>query len=380
MADVGRKTGRMRLRAVISLLTAWGFAVMALTGLVLYIEPHGRVAFWTWWTFLGLGKEQWDGIHVISCFVFIIAGAIHLYYNWKTFVRFLGGGAGKGIGSRSALALATVIMLLVVVSGIWHLPPMGYLLDLNEWTKESWVNRPEDNPPFGHAEMHSLSSFTSKMRIDPEAALSELEKQGIIVSSPEETLEVIASNNGVTPAEIYRLIRPPEDRKAMGPTTSGKGKKQGQGSLQFQAVGYVHSSFTPETGAPRQGRLDPDSLATIEIDAEYEEGLIDIETFSHVIVVYVFDRSTGWQPMVRTPWEETLHGVFAVRTPNRPNPIGLTVVQLEKREGRTLFVRGLDAFDGSPVLDIKPFIPVVDCVQDASDGWLEGRMKAPSGP
>jgi tRNA-Thr(GGU) m(6)t(6)A37 methyltransferase TsaA len=129
-------------------------------------------------------------------------------------------------------------------------------------------------------------------------------------------------------------------------------------------------------GAPRQGRLAPETASTIVVDDAYAPGLKDIETFSHVIVIYAFDRSQGWSATVRTPWEEQLHGVFAVRSPRRPNPIGVTVVKLVKREGARLHVEGLDAFDGTPLLDLKPYIPRFDCVEDADGGWFQRATNA----
>ena len=140
--------------------------------------------------------------------------------------------------------------------------------------------------------------------------------------------------------------------------------------MTFKKIGIIHSPYTPEKKAPRQGGLAPDVESTIVVDSEYEAGLQDIESFSHIIVYYVFDRSSGWNRKVKTPWEEKKHGVFATRSPRRPNPIGMTVVKLAKREGATLHVLGLDAFDGTPLLDIKPYIPKFDRIEDAGGGWL----------
>jgi len=141
--------------------------------------------------------------------------------------------------------------------------------------------------------------------------------------------------------------------------------------IEFRQIGTIRSPYTPETGAPRQGRHAPDTESRIVVDPDYEAALQDLESFSHVIVLYVFDQSTGWSPLVRTPWEEKLHGLFATRSPNRPSPIGMTVVRLIRREAAVLYVAGLDAFDGTPVLDLKPYLPGVDRIEDATEGWLE---------
>jgi hypothetical protein len=209
----------IQLRAVVSLVTAWGFLVMSLTGFVLYIEPHGRVAYWCRWTLLGLGKEQWDAVHVVASVLFVLAGAVHLAFNWRTFVRFLWrriDGAGR---LRRELGISVAVILVVVASAIGHFPPLGYLIDLNEWAKESWVSGPADDPPFGHAEMHSLTSFARKMNLDLDAALPALEASGITVSSPEQTLDEISRINQITPAELYGELRPHEaaSRRGSGP-------------------------------------------------------------------------------------------------------------------------------------------------------------------
>jgi tRNA-Thr(GGU) m(6)t(6)A37 methyltransferase TsaA len=147
--------------------------------------------------------------------------------------------------------------------------------------------------------------------------------------------------------------------------------------IEFRRIGTIRSPYTSETGAPRQGQHAPDTESRIVLDARYEEALRDLESFSHIIVLYVFDKSTGWSPLVQTPWEEKSHGLFATRSPNRPNPIGMTVVRLLRREGAVLHVAGLDAFDGTPVLDLKPYIPGVDRIEDATDGWMQGLDRRP---
>lgn len=147
--------------------------------------------------------------------------------------------------------------------------------------------------------------------------------------------------------------------------------------IEFRQIATIRSPYTPETGAPRQGAHAPGTESRIVVDGQYETALQDLESFSHVIVLYTFDKSTGWSPLVRTPWEEKLHGLFATRSPNRPSPIGMTVVRLLRREGPVLYVSGLDAFDGSPVLDLKPYMPGVDRIEDATEGWLEGLDRRP---
>jgi len=107
----------------------------------------------------------------------------------------------------------------------------------------------------------------------------------------------------------------------------------------------------------------------LEILPEFEAGLADIEGFSHLIVVWVFDRAQGFELTATPPSDNRSHGVFATRSPQRPNPIGLTAVELLRREGSRLYVRGVDMLDGTPLLDIKPYLSSIP-QQELRRGWL----------
>jgi tRNA-Thr(GGU) m(6)t(6)A37 methyltransferase TsaA len=149
-----------------------------------------------------------------------------------------------------------------------------------------------------------------------------------------------------------------------------------EGKWIFEQIGVVHSPYQPGSDTPAQGHFRPNVPSTIVLKSQYEKALTDIESFSHIVVLYAFDRSAGWDSLVRTPWEEKRHGLFATRSPRRPNPIALTVVEIVRREGNTLHIKGLDAFDGSAILDLKPYIPSIDSIADANSGWLQNHLKA----
>jgi len=116
-------------------------------------------------------------------------------------------------------------------------------------------------------------------------------------------------------------------------------------------------------------------ISEIEIYKEYEEGLKDIEGFSHLIVLYYFHKSDSYRLLVKTPWDTKLHGLFTTRSPNRPYPIGFSVVELVERKGNILKVKGLDAIDNTPLIDMKPYIPVIDSETNTKIGWLEDKIK-----
>jgi len=142
----------------------------------------------------------------------------------------------------------------------------------------------------------------------------------------------------------------------------------------LKPIGIVRSPYRTRAEAPRQGWLRPEVVSEILVFEPYAPALKDVEGFSHLIILYYCHEARPWQPLITTPWDTRPHGLFATRSPDRPNPIALCVVELLKRVGNTLVVRGLDAVDGSPVLDVKPYIPSLDAFPEADIGWLKGRL------
>lgn len=137
----------------------------------------------------------------------------------------------------------------------------------------------------------------------------------------------------------------------------------------MQPIGYVGSPYRDTHDVPKGLGARHEAEGTIEILAEFEPGLTDIEGFSHLYVIWTFDRSEGFQLVGTPPSDDRPHGVFATRSPRRPNPIGLTVVELLGRDGRILHVRGVDMLDGTPILDIKPYLSSVP-PERLRRGWL----------
>lgn len=145
-------------------------------------------------------------------------------------------------------------------------------------------------------------------------------------------------------------------------------------NIEYQAIGEFHTDLSPKTGAPRQGALAPDNQGVIEINPEYEEAMQDLGQYEYLIVLYHMHMSNKWHPYVRPTGSNRDFGMFATRTPNRPNTIGFGVVKLEKMTGRKLYVSGIDAFDGTPVLDIKPWLSSIDCPDKESSLKIEKEL------
>jgi tRNA-Thr(GGU) m(6)t(6)A37 methyltransferase TsaA len=142
----------------------------------------------------------------------------------------------------------------------------------------------------------------------------------------------------------------------------------------MRPIGLVRSPYTATAQIPKGPGAKHDAEGVLEIEPALEPGLTDIEGFSHLYVIWVFDRATGFELLGTPPTDTRPHGVFATRSPRRPNPIGLTVVQLLRREGTRLFVRGLDMLDQTPILDIKPYLSSIPPEQ-LRRGWLAEAEK-----
>ncbi len=136
-----------------------------------------------------------------------------------------------------------------------------------------------------------------------------------------------------------------------------------------QAIGFVRSPYVASADIPKGLGAKHEAEGVLDILPEFEPGLMDIEGFSHLFVIWAFDRSAGFELFGKAPTDDRPHGVFATRSPRRPNPIGLTVVQLLRREGGKLHVRGVDMLDGTPILDIKPYMSSIP-QQTLRRGWL----------
>jgi tRNA-Thr(GGU) m(6)t(6)A37 methyltransferase TsaA len=137
----------------------------------------------------------------------------------------------------------------------------------------------------------------------------------------------------------------------------------------MQQIGYVRNSYKDTHEIPKGLGAKHQAEGLLELQAEFEPGLLDIEGFSHLFVIWAFDRSEGYDLVATPPSDDRPHGVFATRSPRRPNPIGLTVVELLCREGPNLRVRGVDMLDGTPILDIKPYLSSIP-QEELRRGWL----------
>ena len=141
--------------------------------------------------------------------------------------------------------------------------------------------------------------------------------------------------------------------------------------IAFTQIGIIHSPFVELEGMPIQPAGAAGVTGTVEVFEAYRAGLRDLDGFSHIILLYQFHRSRGFELHVTPFMDSEPRGLFATRAPKRPNPIGLSVVRLDRVEGHVLHIRNVDVLDGTPLLDIKPYVPEFDAQAEVKTGWLD---------
>ena len=148
----------------------------------------------------------------------------------------------------------------------------------------------------------------------------------------------------------------------------------------FQPIGVIRTPFSEQRETPIQPAYAQGVRGTLEVDPAYREALADLDGFERIWVIYRFDRAKAFQPLVVPYRDAVVRGLFATRAPSRPNPIGLSVLRLLGIDGTVVHVTDVDVLDGTPLLDIKPYVPAFDAFPDAAAGWLDaagtGRTRA----
>lgn len=147
----------------------------------------------------------------------------------------------------------------------------------------------------------------------------------------------------------------------------------GRRSLALTVVGTIHTPYRTPEGTPIQARFGEGIEATVTVREEYNDALADIEGFERLWLVYWLDRAGPYAPLVMPYRDDRPHGLFATRSPARPNPIGLSVVRLVARDGPVLRVADIDVLDGTPLLDIKPYVPQIDAYPGCRAGWFDSN-------
>ncbi|GAB4561716.1 MAG: DUF4405 domain-containing protein [Geothermobacteraceae bacterium] len=196
------------MRSFASLLTAFSFVVMCLSGLVAFIMPQGRLAYWNNWGLAGLDKTMWGQLHIGTSLLFLLAALLHLLYNLRPLLAYLRLGISEASRNRAALVTALLVTLIVCAGSAYAPPPFRQLFDVNAWVKGLWYQAPHQNPPFGHAELKPLRELCKLTGLDFTDSLQKLQAKRLLNVRADATLRQMALANGTSPAEIWSILRP----------------------------------------------------------------------------------------------------------------------------------------------------------------------------
>ena len=217
----------MSLRRVVSLVLFTMIFLMLVSSAILYTSPQGRVAYWSGWTFASLSRTQWINLHVNLGILFLVGGAIHLWYNWRAVLFYLRNSSRRLVVLTGEFATALAVVVLLLVGTQLALPPFDWVEDGSEAFKDAASER-YGEPPYGHAELSTLATFTGRVELDLDEATARLTAAGYEVAGSGETLVDIATTNGVTPQLLYAAMQPPRD-VADGPPPMPREPRAGTG-------------------------------------------------------------------------------------------------------------------------------------------------------
>lgn len=215
----------MNIRKTTSLTALLSFLLMLLTSIILYIVPQGRVAYWADWRLWGLSKTQWTDIHINLGLVFLIALVLHIYYNWKPITAYLKNRARRLTVFTPDFNVALLLVAAAVAGTYFHVPPFSTVLAVNESIKDRAARR-YGEPPYGHAELSTLKTFSAKTQLDLKKGMALLKDAGISGVAPDKTVGAIAKENGMPPQAIYSIMKPAQRREDAGrgmPTSPAPG-------------------------------------------------------------------------------------------------------------------------------------------------------------
>lgn len=192
-------------RKIVSFTTLWSFIGMTFTGVVLFIIPEGRVAYWGDLHIVGLTKDQWGDLHTTLSALFMISGILHTYLNWGTIVHYFQSKAKKLIVFTPSFTISTIIFVIFVVGTYYKVSPFKDLLSLSDYVKEHWREK-VGNPPYPHAELSKLKDLVKKEGLDINIVVKILKDNNINFTSEEDKFIDIARKNKKSPASLYDLI------------------------------------------------------------------------------------------------------------------------------------------------------------------------------
>jgi len=223
-------SSRFHWKVFVSFYVVFSFLALAVSGIVLYVAPPGRIANWSVWRLLLLSKAQWQAVHTIVALLFLVAAGFHIYFNWKVLVAYVKSKLQTGMRMKRELAAASLAGAAILAVSITGVPPFGAVMDVGEDIKNSWSTTASE-PPIPHAELMTVARLSETVKIPAETAVANLEQQGIKVAGPTMTVQQIADENRITPQQVYQKIQSDDAKPTVSLAEGG-----GWGRMNVQQV------------------------------------------------------------------------------------------------------------------------------------------------
>ncbi len=246
----------MKIRKITSLTALVSFILLILNSVVLYIVPSGRVAYWSDWRLWGLTKTQWGNQHIIVGVLFLIAIALHIYYNWKPIVSYLKNKARQFKLFTKDFNIALVISMICVVGAYVEVPPFNWVLDFSESIKNTAAQK-YGEPPYGHAELSTLKTFSLRTGLDLAGSMRRLKNAGVRFENEKQTLLQIAKLNKMTPQQVYLAMKVEEKPGAVKSLPDSPPKGMGK-----RAIADICREYNLKLSAVLQAFADNGITAT----------------------------------------------------------------------------------------------------------------------
>ncbi|MCP4725591.1 MAG: DUF4405 domain-containing protein [bacterium] len=279
---------KFKTKSFASFTIAWIFLVLTVTGIIIYFTPAGRIAHWTNWTFWGLTKDEWQGVHIVFSALFIIFMVFHLFFNWKVFMSYLKSRASEGIRLKKELALATLITIVFMLVTLTKWQPVWILMDWREDLKQG-DQIMESPPPIPHTEDMTISEIAELINMPEDEIIETINEKGYEIEDSDVTLSVIAEKNNTTPEKLYSEIVG-EEFPQLVPGRGGGGEGLGRRSTKERSeiLEEEHGTGSIDIGGnPGYGRKSVKELCA-EAGITLEQGIENLK--SHGVKARANDR------------------------------------------------------------------------------------------
>ena len=250
----------MKVKKITSLTASLSFIFLVLTSVILYIVPHGRVAYWADWHLWGLTKTEWGNIHINLGLLFLLVIILHIYYNWKAIVSYLKNKAKQVTVFTKNFNIALFITFVFIAGTYMEAPPFRWVLEINETIKDAAAEK-YGEPPYGHAELSTLKILSSRMGLDLTKSMKRLKEAGVKFEGEKETLQKIAKLNKISPRQVYLFMKPPQ-----GVVQTDKLPKTPQPGLGNSALADICQQYNLNIPIILRGLADKDIKASAEMN------------------------------------------------------------------------------------------------------------------